>query len=503
MYSVLDTLFEAAVIIDSDGVISYYNHHFTTLSKSSPRQIQKEKFLHELFTLEKEEIDRLMATAKATKAPQLTPELKVEVRGQDSEVHTIVLKVSPLEDSTYLVLFHDLTIENRLYEKYKLQLKELEKNHFQILQADKLSTIGEMTANISHEISNPLTVASGTLELVEALFEEQPDLLNKEVIQSCLDDIKDSHQRINAIMSNMKNFLYQSQSQREYTDLSEAIATSLQLMRSRLLETKVKVSFKKPSVEVVGLVDAIQIEQVIVNLIKNSVDSFEGRGGEITISISKKNNQHVIDFIDNGPGIKESEHERIFDAFFTTKKIGEGTGLGLAISQKILASHKGELVLVPSKVGAHFQIRLPCIELMSYTQNEFNSQRENEAGLRRVLVVDDEVKILNLLNSFVGEAGFVFIGSANPEDALEVVEQVSLDLIIVDYHMPVMSGAEFAAKVRAFDENVPILYMSATENQDKFIDDQSKLKLTGMITKPFTKDSVVSAISDALGGKLS
>lgn len=501
MYHLLDTLFEAAVVLNPTGEIEYFNHHFSTLSKSSPRQIQKFKFLPKIIGIDPKELSRMMEAATKGNAPQLSGELNLSIKHNESESFISVVKVTPLDNKKFLVLFHDLTIENRLYEKYKLQLKELEQNHNQILQADKLSTIGEMTANVSHEISNPLTVASGTLEVIEALIEDDLEDIDKGTLESCVEDIKDAHQRIKNIMTNMKSFLHQSQAHREYTDLSETINKTLQFISPRLNDQGIKVTFHRPQTEVIGLVDPNQLEQVFINLIKNSIDSFSGKPGHIEIKITKDNNQHLIDFIDNGPGIREEIADKIFNAFFTTKKVGEGTGLGLAICQKIVSSHKGEILALPYDKGAHFQIRLPSIEVMSYTQNEFHVARNIEQGIKRILVVDDEVKILNILNTFISDEGIVFIGSANPEDALHVVEQVQLDLIVVDYHMPAMSGSEFAKKVRANNCDTPILYMSTQETQDEFIKDQAQLKLSGMITKPFTKDSVMAAILDGLKGE--
>lgn len=499
--ALLDTLFEAALIIDQEENILYFNHHFSTLTKSSPRQIQKKKKLSLILAFETDLISKLIKAASKAGAPQLTGELEVALIDSPVEKSIFVTKVSPIENNQFLVCLNDMTIEKRLYEKYKQQLKELELTHNQIIQADKLTTIGEMTANISHEISNPLTIATGNLEIVEVLLEDKIGDPEQEIIKNCVIDIKDSHQRINTIMTNMKTFLHQSESQREYTDLTTLLHKTLQFLATKLEEAHITVNVLSQHTEVVGLVDAGQIEQVFINLIKNSIDAYQGKPGVINIKIEREHHLNLITFCDQGPGVSVQNQARIFEAFFTTKKIGEGTGLGLAISQKIISAHKGELVYLDNQQqGAQFQIRLPSIEVMSYTQNEFMLGRKNSSCLKRVLIVDDEVQILNLLNKIISDQGMVFIGSANPKDALNMLEELPLDLIIVDYHMPQMNGDEFVKQVRELNQDVPILYLTSVENKDKFTKDQHTLNLTGMITKPFTSESILKAIQNGLRG---
>lgn len=498
-HHLLDTLFEAVIIVDEKADIIYFNHHFSTLSKSSPRQIQKKKNLCEIFHFSLDQITKLLHAAKNSKAPQLTSEQEINLRDEFTEKYIFITKVTALESGEFLICFNDMTIENRLYEKYKLQLKELEQTHNQIVQADKLTTIGEMTANISHEISNPLTIAAGNLEIVEALLENEISVPELEIIRSCVLDIKDSHQRINSIMTNMKTFLHQSESQREYTDLNRLIEKTVQFMSPKLEEARIKVEIIKKTPDAIGLVDPGQIEQVFMNLLKNAIDAYQKNPGKVTITIERDHHLNMITFCDQGLGILEQNKDKIFEAFFTTKKIGEGTGLGLAISQKILRAHKGELVLLDYEGGgAQFQLKLPSIELMSFTQNEFHLGRKKSTELKRILIVDDEVKILNILNTIISDLGMVFIGSANPLDALAMLEELPLDLIIVDYVMPQMNGEEFAKKVREINKTVPILYLSSADNEDKFKKDQKPLGLHGIVVKPFSRQSITEMIEKTL-----
>lgn len=294
---------------------------------------------------------------------------------------------------------------------------------------------------------------------------------------------------------------HQSESKREYANLGELIQRTLDFMAPKIDEYGVQVVFKDYESSAIALVDASKLEQVFVNLIKNAIDSMSHtkRNPLLKIGVTKQENTLHIHFTDNGEGIAKENQSKIFNAFYTTKAIGEGTGLGLAISQKIVQSHRGELKLrKSSEEETQFEIVLPCIEMMSYTQNEILQGRKTDAGLTRILVVDDEVKILNLLNVMISEKEMVFIGSANPQDALKMLKELPLDLIIVDYMMPEMSGHEFAKTVRKENPKIPILYMSSPDNLDKFEKDSGPLSLSGMIKKPFSKDEMLEAIKKAL-----
>jgi signal transduction histidine kinase len=431
-----------------------------------------------------------------------SPEIKIYLpHDPESEYHAI-LKLIPMEGGEFALVFHDTTVENKLHLKYRDQLEELKKTHNQFLQADKLNTLGELTANISHEINNPLTIAAGHAEIIQELLQmEAPD---KDQLLEINSTVLESLERVNQIIKNMKDFLHQSQDQKEYCDLEALVDAAIEWIHPTANKLQVSIHKNLHSERTAVLANKIKLEQVIINLVKNSLDAIESSKkteGEVEVSISKDldQNQIIIDITDNGPGMPDSIKENLFKPFVSTKDAGAGTGLGLSICSKIIEGHQGKLTHIPTKSGCHFQIRLPMIEIYSYTRNDrYLSGAKKE---KRVLVLDNEVQILNVMNSFISQNNLVFVGSSRPEDALEFLSKAQVDLIITDFSMPSMNGSEFAQKARESGYEGSILYMTSAKFIEQYNKDKAKLKIDGIIIKPFNKQEVMKTIRFALGTK--
>ncbi|MBT3585637.1 MAG: hybrid sensor histidine kinase/response regulator, partial [Halobacteriovoraceae bacterium] len=253
------------------------------------------------------------------------------------------------------------------------------------------------------------------------------------------------------------------------------------------------------------LINKIEIEQVLVNLIKNSIDALMDsitEAPKINLSILKNIEKNCIELLvsDNGPGVPAEIKDKIFTPFFTTKKVGKGTGLGMAITKKLVEKHQGHIFLEDSESGGTtFTLQLPLIEMSSYTQNDqFLSSLSNQEKFK-ILVVDDEPQILNVLDTFLKDDGHIFIGSTGGEEALSILKKIDIDLIFTDYQMPNMNGTEFATKIREFDKDIPILYVSSADTLPVFQRDQKDLAISGLIIKPFSKEDILSALGQLLG----
>lgn len=494
-----DQIFDATIGLDAKGEITYFNHQAVIFFKISPRIFKQKKELDEVFQTDSFDLKEWITNSLLSREATLSPEIKITIA--DKSESFVILKLIPIkrdQETSYALIFQDKTLENKLHLKYRQQVEELRKTHEQILMANKLATLGELTASISHEISNPLTIASGHCEVLAEILSESSSEQN-EFVNSTVATIQESLERVNQIIKDMKSFLHKKEDKKEYCNLGDVIRNAQRWINGQENEHPIAVHIKDDSKAIV-LANESKLEQVFLNLLKNSHDALidsQINDPHVDIWFEFKNQQTLIHLKDNGPGIAKSLHENLFKPFNTTKDIGKGTGLGLSISAMIIESHHGTIELLDSDKGCHFLITLPAVELYSYSlSNVF----EINPKQKKILVLDDEVSILNLLTHFLEGTGHHIIGSSTPIEALNLIEKANVDIVITDYNMPQMNGSEFSKELRAKGFHGPIYYLSSSENSDKYLSDKDQFQIAGMILKPFSKNDILSIIQSTVKG---
>ncbi len=233
-------------------------------------------------------------------------------------------------------------------------LKALEIERGKSLKNAKLASLGELSAGIAHEINNPLAIITGAVGLI-AKVADQPLKL-----QSKIDMIEKSCARIARIVSGLKKFSGTGEKTQRLRINLEDIAKEVLI----LTEAKARRNSNVVTIETTepGPIDCneIEIEQVLINLINNSLDATRDLQDKwVKIFIFSNGECQTLQVIDSGPGISEDLRGRLFDPFFTTKKVGEGTGLGLSISKGILDEHQATISLKLDKPNTCFEIRFP------------------------------------------------------------------------------------------------------------------------------------------------
>jgi signal transduction histidine kinase len=508
--TVFDHIFDTAVGVNQKGEIVYFNNQASIFFKLPPRLLKQKSQLMQICESSEIDFEEWVHKALLSFEILISPEIRLHLPHNPETEYSVIVKLIPIESKSgalFIILFQDKTLERNLHQKYREQVEELKRTHNQILQADKLTTLGELTANISHEINNPLTIAAGHTEIMR-------DYLNSPTAASKIDKLKNANQtvfesleRVNQIIRNMKDFLHQNEDEKEYCDLGVVLDAATEWVAPSAKNADISITKRIDGQKIAVLANRIKLEQVIINLVKNSIDALKDNNqenGEIKISVSKSDSeqQTIIDIIDNGPGLPEEIKKNLFKPFMTTKDAGKGTGLGLSICAKIIETHRGKLEYIESENGCHFRIKLPLIEIYSYTRND--KSLSGSLKQKRILVLDNEVQILNVLNAFVQDEGLVFIGSSDPADALDFLTKAQIDLIITDFSMPNMNGSEFSAKAREYGYDGPILYMTSAKFIEQYNKDKKDLEISGLIIKPFNKDDVMKTVHSALkasGGK--
>ncbi len=240
------------------------------------------------------------------------------------------------------------------------KIREAELIRENLAHADRLMTMGEVTAEIAHEVNNPAGII---LNRAEIMRDELKDYRFSNGFLSDLDTIIRQTRRIAATTQSILHYARKKDESFRRIDLLEVIAASVNIMQPKLDKQNVKLAVHCEAAEAPVFGSMTQMQQVFCNLISNSLDALPANDGRIDISINitedGSGKHYQIIFADNGSGIPEAHRDRIFSAFFTTKAAGKGTGLGLFITQNILQKMGGKIFLDTTyQKGAAFVIQL-------------------------------------------------------------------------------------------------------------------------------------------------
>jgi PAS domain S-box-containing protein len=267
-------------------------------------------------------------------------------------------------------IIRDITERKRMMEALTASQKAADLSREQLIQSDKLAAIGTLAAGVAHEINNPMGYISSNLNTMKKYLDNFEGYLTVHAeenpkIKLMLDDFRDAINesaegatRVKRIVSDLKSFSRVDRLHKEYANLNAGIDSTLNIVWNEL-KYKCKVE-KDYGVLPDFYCMANQLNQVFMNLLVNAGQAIDKEDGLIKIKTWADNKAIHISFSDNGCGIPAENLNRIFEAFFTTKKIGEGTGLGLSLVYDIISKHDGKIeVKSQVGVGTEFQITLP------------------------------------------------------------------------------------------------------------------------------------------------
>ena len=243
----------------------------------------------------------------------------------------------------------------RLLARSQQSIENLQRLQAQMVQTEKLVSLGQLAAGAAHEINNPLAAILGFSDLLA----DDPTLPEK--ARSTAGKIRDQARRTKTLVANLLRFARQVPPERTLLDINTVVTNAVQLRALDLRSAKSRIELQLESVLPGVRGDGNQLLQVFFNIVNNAIDAMEAsEGGALTIKTMRDRGNVVILFSDTGPGIKDPQ--RVFDPFYTTKPVGKGTGLGLSICFGILQEHAGKILCYNSQQGgAVFRVELPAV----------------------------------------------------------------------------------------------------------------------------------------------
>jgi signal transduction histidine kinase/ActR/RegA family two-component response regulator len=357
-----------------------------------------------------------------------------------------------------------------LEEMVKQRTVQLEQAQSQLVQAEKMSAMGELVSGVAHELNNPLAGVIGYSQLL--LGEEVPERARRG-----LDRINREAERCKRIVQNLQVFARKHMPQKNYVGINGILQSTIDLRAYQMQVDNVEVTTHLQDDLPKTMADFHQLQQVFMNLLVNAHHAIKsaGRHGRIEVQSGELNGQIVVRVSDNGCGIPQDSLSKVFDPFFTTKEVGQGTGLGLSICYGIIQEHRGR-IYATSRVGegSTITVELPILQprqeemeaeqaaddsLLSRTDSAGQAAPEpaaSPAGPQptNILVIDDEASIVDILHETLRLDGHRVDTANNGSVALRKLQTETYDVIISDLRMPGMDGEELYNSVRAISPDL-------------------------------------------------
>lgn len=391
----------------------------------------------------------------------------------------------------------------RLFDSLQIRAEELShalwKNqqiNLQLLQTERLAAVGQLAAGAAHEINNPLAIISARTQLLES--REGDERKRRDLHQ-----ISEQIERISSILQSLMGFARPNAPQVSKVDINALLQKIAGLVESIFQTHRIPIVQRlAPDLPAI-LADANQMEQVFLNLIINAQHAMEQGGGVLTITTSLLPDVRRVSVSvqDTGCGIAPEHLSRIFDPFFSTKSEGKGTGLGLSTAYGIVTNHYGEIkVMSEPGRGTEMIVILPVSTPVTLPEKPTPRPVERivpTSSGSRILVVDDEQHIRDILGETLRDAGYSVETAANGEEAVGKLRKGAFNLILLDMRMPIRSGLDVLRLLHRSKGAPPVLVITGLASSEE-MDEALRLGAAKCIRKPFHLKTLLADVAELL-----
>ncbi|MGM0597616.1 MAG: ATP-binding protein [Myxococcota bacterium] len=433
------------------------------------------------------------------------PAYQLEFIHKNNKKTVFLIRESPVEKEGEVIEIVGVAIN--IDEQIKAE-QEKNKLQEQLIQAQKMESIGRLAGGVAHDFNNMLSVILGHADLIIMNLDKQSKFYNS------IKEIRKATVHSAELTKQLLAFARKQPVILEVIDLNKTIDKMFKMLR-RLIGENIELTWQ-PGPELWPVkMDKGQIQQILTNLCVNAKDA-TGKNGKIVIKTENKTILHLktteisvlspgeyikLSVQDNGSGMEKETISKIFEPFFTTKKQGQGTGLGLATVYGIIKQNRGAIDL-ESEVGKGtvFSIYLPKSQAQvenKLIKREKISNSDNQAAT--ILVVEDETAILNLVEKVLSRRGYNVLVTNSPLEAIDLIKNYDseINLLITDIIMPELDGFELSQKITDLQPGIKVIYMSGYT--DDLIANHGIIRENiEFIQKPFTAEDIISKTSQVL-----
>ena len=379
----------------------------------------------------------------------------------------------------------------------------------QLLQAQKLESIGTLAGGIAHDFNNILSPIMAYSEMaIKDLPRESP-------IRQDIQQIYNAGERAKDLVKQILTFARQREKEKIPLKASLVVEEAIKFLKSAIPST-ITIKYDCKTDEDTILADSTQMNQIVMNICTNAAHAMRDRGGLLEIILKDEylgpndisrftdlNPGHYLKLSvkDTGTGIPPSIMDKIFEPYFTTKRVGKGTGLGLAVVHGIIKDYEGDIT-VESETGkgTTFHVLLPLVELEipAFVEKEGKPPK----GSEHILVVDDEKQIADMLKKVLEKLGYAVMTMTNSLEALEDfrTDPDKYDLVITDMTMPHMTGKDLAKELMDLRPGLPVILCTGFSEQ---INEKSAREagISAFIMKPISMYNIANTIREILNQK--
>lgn len=428
----------------------------------------------------------------------------IDQPAREFSVHTCPVRGEDGSVIGRLWLLHDCTEHKRLNE--------------QLQHAQKMEALGQLAGGIAHDFNNLLTAIRGNLALAEMASGDKPDDAREK-----LKGATQATVRAAELVKQLLGYSRKANAGPKLADLNKLVTEVDNILRHSI-DPRVKLESHLADNLWQAKVDAVNFEQVILNICLNARDSLPETGGHIIIKTANRKFDErtmpspdietgateyiVISIEDNGSGIPEDKRDHIFDPFFSTKEPGKGTGLGLVTAQSIVQAHGGWIEFdTEVGTGTEFRVYLPrATEVEKEIEEKVAEPLREESPARgrsgSLLVVDDEDAVRSIAVTMLSHLGYKVAQAADGEEALAKVAEAPkpFDAILLDIYMPKLSGRDTFKQLRENGCTSPVVVCSGFAIEP---DEFQKLAESGpgpvgIIQKPYSMEALARTMAEAV-----